>query len=231
METLPGEVLEQVTHQLSYADRMTLHLAQPQMPYPMLEFADKYLPCEWSEFSEQLRRTESTIGGSTALKFFSYATYEPGDVDIYGPISSFPSWQRFLERHGFIENKAQRAMIYYRLPNHVNKFEFHRGPLIVQYIYGRRADDVDNTANRCTMSHNEAICPHYDHVEHNHTVFSVEDSRRIAKMIARGFRVDMKPQAPPSEAPSTTWKGWLLSIFSRAKKVQEPSNERRILLT
>ena len=211
MERLPVELLELINSHLSYADRMALHHTNPHMSSPMIEFAEKYLPCEWSVFSEQLRCTEAVIGGSTALRFFSYVDFRPNDLDIYGPIHNLPHWEDFFRNHGFQENRLARQLIYYCGANSVKKLEYTRGSMVVQYIYGLPANDVDNTANRCTLSNKEALCPHYNDVKENTTVFHVHNAFRIAKMMARGFKVK-----PPPPEPATI-KTWLLDIFVKRR--------------
>lgn len=210
MDTLPFEILQMISDHLSYADRAVLHQVMPYMPYPLHEFAEKYLPCDWALFAEQLGRTESVIGGLTALRFFSYVDFQPNDLDIYGQMNSLPSWVHFFRRHGFRENNLQRHMIHYQLL--VGRFEFRRGSFVVQYIFNCPADEVDNTANECTVSPTEAICPHYNDVKQKRTVFNVHNADRIAKMIARGYTVRMKPAL-------SSWIERLLSMFREKEKV------------
>ena len=94
-----------------------------------------------------------------------------------------------------------------------------------QFIYGRQATDVDNTANKCTMSSTEAICPHHALVEQNKTIFNVNNHERAMKMRARGFDVHIQLREP------ATLKSRILDLIVWKKQVQGKDVKRHINLT
>ena len=196
IEKISFSAHRRMMERMSYADRTVLYLAKPhQQIDPRDEFAKEFLPCPWSTLTDQLRKTGAVIGGSVALRFFSYIPFQPSDLDIYGSLSFFPSWERFLKSQGFCilhdETEYERYCRGMSKEAGIIEFRHKVTKFKIQYIHNHKADDVDNTANECTISHEEAVCPHYNQVRENTTTFRVNNQERIVKMATRGFKVKL----------------------------------------
>lgn len=201
MENLPFELRAEIQSHLSYADRVTLHQAmyENKFPYadddPMFEFAYNYLPFDWPSLSDMLKKTSSVIGGSTALRFFSYTSFEPNDLDIFGPSKYLDEWQAYFTTHGFFNDDDDEEMNYFC---HFGKREFVRGKWRIQYLQytpgtKHKLTDVDNTANACGLYYNEAVCLYHNDILAKKTrVLSVMSNIRVEKIQNRGYEVEKK---------------------------------------
>ena len=205
MENLPFEVRAEIQKHLSYADKVSLHQALygNRLPYvdddPITDFAKMYLPFDWPSLSEMLKKTSSVIGGSTALRFFSYTSFEPNDLDIFGPSQWLDEWQTYFTQNGFFDDDDDEEMAYFC---HFGKRDFVRGKWRIQYLQympgiKHSICDVDNTANACGIYYNEAICLYHNDVAANRTtVFDRSQNNntkmRMQKLMERGYAVHSK---------------------------------------
>lgn len=204
MENLPFELRTKIQKHLSYADKVSLHQALygNRLPYvdddPITDFANNYLPFDWPSLSEMLKKTSSVIGGSTALRFFSYTSFEPNDLDIFGPSQWLDEWQTYFTQNGFSDDDDDEETNYFC---HFGKREFVRGKWRIQYLQympgiKHSICDVDNTANACGLYYNEARCLHHNDIAANKTIFKRSHSHitnmRMQKLQERGYDVEIK---------------------------------------
>lgn len=224
MKNLPFELRAEVQKYLSYADRVSLHQALYENRYPYADddpitcFANKYLPFDWPSLSNMLQKTSSVIGGSTALRFFSYTEFEPNDVDIFGPSRWLDEWRRYFTQNEFLDDDDDEDSEYFC---HFGKHEFIRGKWRIQYLQytpgiKHRLGDVDNTANACGIYHNEAVCLYHNDIVANKTVFkssqNIITKLRMQKMMERGYTVD-------TEKP---WYSKLLNLGASSERRSIP---------